>query len=525
MDHRVGRTLLSMLAVLALSVLTAAPAFAAHKGGHAGGSASADSQDSGGQKDEGSKDNDGDADNDPETSYTEDDDTNDPAPNNVPDDGDNAHPSGKDRSVEDGKSGTQGNSESDPDDDGRGPDRTNGGPDKADGSGGVDKADQDGNNGCGNDDDFEDDNEGWCVRKLVEDGGDEVKSDGTVCDVDPGMPGTQPCDGGGSGSTIDVDVDCYTVSVTSTKDISHVEVALEDGSVVKFDGLSGYTWTKTFTQPVKWAKAKAGTTVVYGSAGSEDCDEDDDEVEGDDIKSDAVVTVDTDCYTVTVTSTKDISHVEVALEDGSVVKFDGLSGYTWTKTFTQPVKWAKAKSSTTVVYSFTDEECDDDDDDEVEGDDEDDDLCDADATMPGVQPCDDDDDVCDADATMPGVQPCDKGDDVCDADATMPGVQPCDDDDDEVEGDDDEVEGDGDFSTPGDGPGDGEVPPVVLGETLTGGPDAGGSGTVGPAGERGARTEALGATLPFTGTAVATFLIAAVALIGAGLSLLRTRKG
>ena len=31
-----------------------------------------------------------------------------------------------------------------------------------DGSGGVDKLDQDGNNGCGNDDDFEDDNEGWC---------------------------------------------------------------------------------------------------------------------------------------------------------------------------------------------------------------------------------------------------------------------------------------------------------------------------------------------------------------------------
>ena len=45
------------------------------------------------------------------------------------------------------------------------PDRSNGGPDKPNGSGGVDKADQDGNNGCGNDDDFEDDNEGWCGQK------------------------------------------------------------------------------------------------------------------------------------------------------------------------------------------------------------------------------------------------------------------------------------------------------------------------------------------------------------------------
>lgn len=96
---------------------------------------------------------------------TEDTDTNDGGtPDDVADDGDNAHPSGRDRSVEDGD-GTQGRSSSDPDDDGRGPDRSNGGADKPDGPGGVDPADQDGNNGCGNDDDFEDDNEGWCGRR------------------------------------------------------------------------------------------------------------------------------------------------------------------------------------------------------------------------------------------------------------------------------------------------------------------------------------------------------------------------
>ena len=91
------------------------------------------------------------------------------------DDGDNKHPSGKDRSVESGGSGTQGRSSSDPDDDGRGPDRSNGGADNADGSGGVDKADQDGNNGCGNDDDFEDDNEGWCGRHPKKDSTTKVK--------------------------------------------------------------------------------------------------------------------------------------------------------------------------------------------------------------------------------------------------------------------------------------------------------------------------------------------------------------
>src|SRR5688572_4752506 len=94
---------------------------------------------------------------------TEDNDTNDGGTrNNVVDNGDNAHPSGKDRSVEHGRSGNQGKTPADPDDDGRGPDRTNGGVDQPNRPGGTDEADQDGNNGCGNDDDFEDDNEGRC---------------------------------------------------------------------------------------------------------------------------------------------------------------------------------------------------------------------------------------------------------------------------------------------------------------------------------------------------------------------------
>jgi hypothetical protein len=87
-------------------------------------------------------------------------------PNNIADEGDNRHPSGKDRSVEQGGSGDQGSSSSTPDQDGRGPDRDNGGTDKPDGPGGADIFDQDRNNGCGNDDDFDDDNEGWCGRQT-----------------------------------------------------------------------------------------------------------------------------------------------------------------------------------------------------------------------------------------------------------------------------------------------------------------------------------------------------------------------
>ena len=89
---------------------------------------------------------------------------------------DNQHPSGKDRSAEPGGSGNQGKSESDPDDNvgpmrnecGQSPalDPRGGCTDKPGGSGGMDLADQDGNNGCGNDDDFDDDNNGHCGGKV-----------------------------------------------------------------------------------------------------------------------------------------------------------------------------------------------------------------------------------------------------------------------------------------------------------------------------------------------------------------------
>lgn len=83
----------------------------------------------------------------------------------------NDHPSGKDRSVEPGGSGTQGKAVSDPDG------MTNGGADKPGQVGGFD-TDKDGNNGCGNDDDFEDDNNGWCghhpKKTTVESGGEAV---------------------------------------------------------------------------------------------------------------------------------------------------------------------------------------------------------------------------------------------------------------------------------------------------------------------------------------------------------------
>jgi hypothetical protein len=73
------------------------------------------------------------------------------------------HPSGRDRHCEPGGSGSQGKARSEPDGDGRGPDRNDRGTDEPGHHGGLYPEDQDGNNGCGNDHDFEDDNEGWCL--------------------------------------------------------------------------------------------------------------------------------------------------------------------------------------------------------------------------------------------------------------------------------------------------------------------------------------------------------------------------
>ena len=147
-------------ALLAL-LLISNPAFAHHKDGH----------DKGGKPDSSTTE---------DSTTTEDNDKNDnDTPNNVADEGDNKHPSGKDRSVENGGSGNQGKSESDPDGD------ENGGPDKPGGAGGDDLADQDGNNGCGNDDDFEDDNNGNCGGK------DKVKGQETKPEVAPTTPA--PC--------------------------------------------------------------------------------------------------------------------------------------------------------------------------------------------------------------------------------------------------------------------------------------------------------------------------------------------
>jgi hypothetical protein len=152
--------------------------------------------------------------------------------NDIPDDNDdNAHPSGKDRETVNGSGDdAQGNSGSNPDNDGHGPERNScegSGVDecvdKAGGDGGVDTDDQDGNNGCGNDDDFEDDNEGWCGKPPKtenEVGGKTVEKPNKPCDADDTMPGVQQCTSNPPvvGGEVIVDVPCVRDSSMGSGD-------------------------------------------------------------------------------------------------------------------------------------------------------------------------------------------------------------------------------------------------------------------------------------------------------------------
>ncbi len=130
----------------------------------------------------GASDHDGDADSDENTSLE---DSHEAEPDAAP--SDNEHPSGKDRSAENGGSGNQGKAESNPDDS-KGPMRYEGaqGDDKPGGPGGGDLEDQDGNNGCGNDDDFDDDNNGHC--------GAERDDSQQTCPDGSAMPASGRCD-------------------------------------------------------------------------------------------------------------------------------------------------------------------------------------------------------------------------------------------------------------------------------------------------------------------------------------------
>ncbi|MDQ3914917.1 MAG: hypothetical protein M3323_06230 [Actinomycetota bacterium] len=158
---------LILLALIVSVILIPVAASAHHKDGHDAGKARASTSTP--VATAGTGDHDGDADLDPVTTIED----SHEAEVGV---NDNQHPSGKDRSEEPGGSGNQGKSESAPDDNvgpmrnecGESPtsDPRGGCTDKPGGSGGMDLQDQDGNNGCGNDDDFDDDNNGHCGGKV-----------------------------------------------------------------------------------------------------------------------------------------------------------------------------------------------------------------------------------------------------------------------------------------------------------------------------------------------------------------------
>lgn len=175
---------------------------------------------------------------------------------NAPDpvgDADNRHPSGKDKHEEAGGSGNQGNAASEPDANGTGPERDEGGLDQPGGPGGLDVLDQDGNNGCGNDEDFEDDNEGWCGKPPTP----EVVTPPEEEIVTP--PSVSPPNGGGGGVTPDV---LGEIEVPEAGVLGELEEAGVAGAV----GAAGLAFTGVEALPLvalALALAVAGLTLVW----------------------------------------------------------------------------------------------------------------------------------------------------------------------------------------------------------------------------------------------------------------------
>jgi LPXTG-motif cell wall-anchored protein len=177
-----------------------------------------------------------------------------PAARAIADCGDSQHPSGNDRCEEPGGSGDQGNTPADPDED------DNGGVDQSGGSGGANQQDKDGNNGCGNDQDFEDDNNGNCggthddvepseppTEEPTEDATEAPTEDPT--DAPTESPTEEPTDGATEPAPgdIDVDFDCDGFVVDSDKGLSNITVIFTDGTSVKteFSGPEQYHFEYT----------------------------------------------------------------------------------------------------------------------------------------------------------------------------------------------------------------------------------------------------------------------------------------
>lgn len=148
-------------------------------------------------------------------------------------------------------------------------------------------------------------------------------------------------------STIDFDLDCDagTVTVATSKDLSNVKFFDGGTQVDERNGLSGSTNTIALVEGADRVTAKAGVSesgfdidcapvVPDGTPDAQPEPDPEEQVEAPVVEdeengnqgSSAVVGAVFDCTSVTVSSTKDLSNVVLQFADGTVQKFDGLSG-------------------------------------------------------------------------------------------------------------------------------------------------------------------------------------------------------
>jgi hypothetical protein len=145
---------------------------------------------------------------------------------------------------------------------------------------------------------------------------------------------------------LSVDVDCRSVTVTSTKNITSVTVSFDDGSSETINNVNSKTFSRTFTKDIDHATARSGSLTDSDDA-PENCTDD----EEDDLSINA------SCNAVSATSTVDITSVTVRFQNGTSQTING-AGKTFSLHFNDDVESASVRAGSMTDSDDVSGDCD-----------------------------------------------------------------------------------------------------------------------------------------------------------------------
>ncbi|MGH2806051.1 MAG: hypothetical protein ACRDKT_02125 [Actinomycetota bacterium] len=204
---------------------------------------------------------------------------------------------------------------------------------------------------------------------------------------------------------ITIGIDCFSITVTGTHDISNVKITFVDGELLEAN-VNATLYSATFTEQIVSATAKSGTLVESATAPVVCAESTVSETPTQTptpeptVASDKKVrdiTIGIDCFSITVTGTHDISNAKITFVDGELLEVN-VNATSYSATFTKQIVSATAKSGQLVESATAPV------------------VCAAPTTTPTPEPTITQDDVCPEDSDRAGDEPpggdmekCDQG--------------------------------------------------------------------------------------------------------------------